>query len=109
MIAFAPFRPRVPTLRSLQRIPITQTTNFSLTSPISQKRMTQDPRRSKAQQDEASGPNPSYPAFSLESLGLSKRTRIVVLVVLSIFGTIETWFWCKAIWQWRKGHREGEK
>ncbi|CAI6064835.1 unnamed protein product [Clonostachys chloroleuca] len=43
------------------------------------------------------------PSFNLNSLGLSKNMKILVLGIISIFGTIETWFWCKAIWRWWKG------
>ncbi|VUC25093.1 unnamed protein product [Clonostachys rosea] len=43
------------------------------------------------------------PSFDLSSLGLSKNMKILVLGIISIFGTIETWFWCKAIWRWWKG------
>ena len=46
--------------------------------------------------------NPEYPAFSFEALGVSKNMRIFLIVVLSIFGTIETWFWCQTIWRWWK-------
>ncbi|EFR03332.1 hypothetical protein MGYG_06329 [Nannizzia gypsea CBS 118893] len=46
------------------------------------------------------------PPVSLESLGIGKNMKILLLVVLSVLGTIETWFWCKAIWTWWKG---GEK
>ncbi|KAH7131327.1 hypothetical protein EDB81DRAFT_808377 [Dactylonectria macrodidyma] len=53
--------------------------------------------------------NPSYPTFSLEVLGVSKNMKIFLLVVLSIMGTIETWFWCKAIWYWWKGDSEAQK
>ncbi|EFE39802.1 conserved hypothetical protein [Trichophyton verrucosum HKI 0517] len=46
------------------------------------------------------------PPVSLESLGIGKNMKIVLLIVLSLLETIETWFWCKAIWTWWKG---GEK
>ncbi|UPK95942.1 hypothetical protein LCI18_006877 [Fusarium solani-melongenae] len=52
--------------------------------------------------------NPEYPAFSLDSLGLSKN-MMIVLVLISIFGTIETWFYCQAIWRWWKGRQESEQ
>lgn len=48
------------------------------------------------------------PSVSLESLGIGKNMKIFLLVVLSIFGTIETWFWCKAIWIWWKGGESEE-
>jgi hypothetical protein len=32
--------------------------------------------------------------------------KLFLLVVLSIFGTIETWFWCKAIWDMVEGRWE---
>lgn len=43
------------------------------------------------------------PKFSLDGLGLSRNMKIFLVVVLSIFGTMETWFYCKAIWRWWKG------
>ncbi|KAL7893088.1 hypothetical protein HDV63DRAFT_368659 [Trichoderma sp. SZMC 28014] len=49
------------------------------------------------------------PKFSFEGLGMSKNTRIFVIVVLSIFGTIETWVWCKGIYRWWYGPSEEEK
>lgn len=48
-------------------------------------------------------PGSDLPAFSLDTLGLSKNMKIFLFVLLSIFGTIETWIWCKAIWRWWKG------
>ncbi|EXK83066.1 hypothetical protein FOQG_12734 [Fusarium oxysporum f. sp. raphani 54005] len=109
MITIASIRPRVSTFRSLQRLSTIQTINISSKSPLDQRWITEERRKSKAPQNESSEPNPSYPAFSLNSLGLSKRTKVVIMVVLSIFGTIETWVWCKAIWQWRKGRQEAEQ
>lgn len=55
------------------------------------------------------GQNPSYPAFSFEALGVSKNMKIVLLGILSILGTIETWVWCKAIWYWWKGDSDVQK
>lgn len=49
------------------------------------------------------------PKFSFEGLGMSKNARIFVIVVLSIFGTIETWVWCKGIYRWWTGPSEEEK
>ncbi|UNI22851.1 hypothetical protein JDV02_008701 [Purpureocillium takamizusanense] len=36
-------------------------------------------------------------------LGLSKNMKVFLIVVVSIFGTMETWMYCKAIWRWWKG------
>jgi preprotein translocase subunit SecF len=49
------------------------------------------------------------PAFSLSGLGLSKNMRIGLLVIISIFGTIETWFYCQAIWRWWKGKQAAKE
>ncbi|PTB41861.1 hypothetical protein M441DRAFT_57948 [Trichoderma asperellum CBS 433.97] len=49
------------------------------------------------------------PKFSFEGLGMSKNVRIFVIAVLSIFGTIETWVWCKGIYRWWNGPSEEEK
>lgn len=69
----------------------------------------QDPHKQpQAHQPQKPG-NPEYPAFSLDSLGLSKNMKIVVLVLISIFGTIETWFYCQAIWRWWKNRQESQE
>lgn len=47
--------------------------------------------------------NPQLPSFSLSSLGLSKNMRILVITLFLIFGSVETWVWCQAIWHWWKG------
>ena len=47
--------------------------------------------------------NPELPKFSIDGLGLGKNMKVFLVVVLCIFGTMETWFYCKAIWQWWKG------
>ncbi|RMJ11819.1 hypothetical protein CDV36_008527 [Fusarium kuroshium] len=65
-------------------------------------------KQSQAHQPQDPG-NPELPAFSLESMGLSKNMRIVVLVLISIFGTMETWFYCQAIWRWWKGRQESQQ
>ena len=49
---------------------------------------------------------PQYPAFSFEALGISKGTKVFVIAILCCFGTMETWFWCKAIWRWWQGKTE---
>ena len=51
---------------------------------------------------------PEIPSFSLDSLGLSKNMKMLVVGLVCVFGTIETWFWCQAIWRWWKGG-EGEE
>ncbi|KAF4211377.1 hypothetical protein CNMCM8980_002223 [Aspergillus fumigatiaffinis] len=51
--------------------------------------------------------NPEIPSFSLDSLGLSKTTKTVVLVILGVFGTIESWFWVQTVWRWWKSDDEG--
>ncbi|KAB8252828.1 hypothetical protein BDV35DRAFT_166412 [Aspergillus flavus] len=49
---------------------------------------------------------PQYPAFNFDALGMSKGTKAFVIGILCCFGTMETWFWCKAIWRWWKGNTE---
>lgn len=46
---------------------------------------------------------PELPAFNLGSLGLSKNMKIFLVVILSIFGSMETYFYCRAAWRWWKG------
>ncbi|KAK8147107.1 hypothetical protein G3M48_002096 [Beauveria asiatica] len=49
--------------------------------------------------------NPELPKFSLDGLGVSKNMKVLLIVVLSIFGTMETWFYCQAIWRWWYGEQ----
>ena len=64
---------------------------------------------SRPRQGSPSNQNPSYPAFNFDSLGIGKHMKVALIIILSIFGTIETWFWCKAIWEWRKGSKESQQ
>lgn len=47
--------------------------------------------------------NPELPKFSFEGLGISKNMKLFLIGILGVLGTIETWFWCKAIWRWYNG------
>ncbi|TLS26626.1 hypothetical protein PpBr36_05282 [Pyricularia pennisetigena] len=51
--------------------------------------------------------NPQFPKVTLESLGVSGPLKWVLVGLLTVFGTIETWVWCKAIWRWCKGSEVG--
>ncbi|KAJ5717336.1 hypothetical protein N7488_002982 [Penicillium malachiteum] len=46
--------------------------------------------------------NTLSPSDSFESLGIGKSMRLFLFAVFGVLGTIETWFWCKAIWIWWK-------
>ncbi|CAG9989525.1 unnamed protein product [Clonostachys byssicola] len=63
----------------------------------------QNDRRQQADGRNNNNGDVEMPSFNLNSLGLSKNMKILVLGIISIFGTVETWFWCKAIWRWWKG------
>ncbi|KAK1244300.1 hypothetical protein MKX07_003099 [Trichoderma sp. CBMAI-0711] len=53
--------------------------------------------------------NDQLPRFSFEGLGMSRNAKIFVIAVLSIFGTIETWVWCKGIYRWWYGAPKEEE
>ncbi|PTB64940.1 hypothetical protein BBK36DRAFT_1142864 [Trichoderma citrinoviride] len=53
--------------------------------------------------------NDELPSFSFEGPGMSRNVKIFVIAVLSIFGTIETWVWCKGIYRWWNGAQKEEK
>ncbi|ODA80162.1 hypothetical protein RJ55_03120 [Drechmeria coniospora] len=56
--------------------------------------------------EESSAQNPSFET-NFAGLGLSRGMKIFLIVVVGIFGTMETWMYCKAMWRWWKG--EGKK
>jgi hypothetical protein len=41
---------------------------------------------------------PAYSAFSFENLGTNRTTKVVVIVCLTVAGTIESIFWVKVLW-----------
>ncbi|GIK06334.1 hypothetical protein Aspvir_001981 [Aspergillus viridinutans] len=63
----------------------------------------------KGQSQDPHPQDPEIPSFSFDSLGLSRTTKTVVLVILGIFGTIESWFWVETIWRWWKSDAEDTK
>ncbi|OAX80427.1 hypothetical protein ACJ72_05239 [Emergomyces africanus] len=65
-----------------------------------------DVKKKHDQEDTGKSGNPEFPTFSFEGLGLSRNMKMVVLGFVGVLGTIETWFWCQAIWTWWKGGAE---
>lgn len=64
-------------------------------------------RRSSKDTDSASpSANPAFPKLSFETLGITGPMKWLIIAILSVFGTIETWVWCKMIWRWWKGGKE---
>lgn len=49
------------------------------------------------------------PSVSFEGLGISRNMKIVLLVILGVFGSVETYFWCRAAWIWWVGGGEEEE
>ncbi|KAI1377418.1 hypothetical protein F4677DRAFT_57021 [Hypoxylon crocopeplum] len=46
--------------------------------------------------------------FSLDGLGMSRNTKIAVIIILSIFGTMESIFYIRWIWRWLAGTKDEE-
>jgi hypothetical protein len=44
--------------------------------------------------------NPQYPKFSLDGLGLSKNMKMLVYVLIGVWGTVETYVYGRAIHRW---------
>lgn len=65
------------------------------------------PPRSKSDEKKVDEIYEKPPSASLESLGIGRNVKVFLFVVLGIFGTIETWVWCKAAWMWWKNRFGG--
>ncbi|KAI8965710.1 hypothetical protein F5Y11DRAFT_367619 [Daldinia sp. FL1419] len=77
------------------------TSRFStFNSALSAKKPVNDPSK---QPDEI----PST-GFSFEGLGMTRKSKIAVLIILSIFGTMETIFYIRWFWGWYSGTEEDE-
>ncbi|KAI0152845.1 hypothetical protein GGR57DRAFT_159948 [Xylariaceae sp. FL1272] len=70
-------------------------------------------KQNASTQDTASNsrPSPSNPKspsqdemrINFGDLEMTRTTKFVVYAVISVLGTLETIFWCKAAWRWWKG------
>ncbi|KAI1452931.1 hypothetical protein F4805DRAFT_445510 [Annulohypoxylon moriforme] len=79
----------------------TSISNISTSSAkFATKKSTRDPQKSPEE--------PPPMQFGFEGLGLSRNTKIAVIVIISIFGTIETIFWVQWIWRWFSGAKNDE-
>ncbi|KAJ6013447.1 hypothetical protein N7540_008038 [Penicillium herquei] len=84
-------------------IPRSQGRFVSTRSVISKK--TDRPARTEQRQQEVDV-NILGPSVTFESLGIGKNMRLFLFAVFGVLGTIETWFWCKAIFVWWKNKTE---
>ncbi|OQE32184.1 hypothetical protein PENSTE_c001G03659 [Penicillium steckii] len=108
-------RSQITLLHGLQephRVSCACSINFSTQAKL-QKFKSPRNEPSKTRQDAEKGGSEyedsfSTPSVSLDSLGIGKKMRVFLLAVLTVFGSIETWFWCKAIVIWWKGDESEE-
>ncbi|KAJ6439798.1 N-terminal binuclear Zn cluster-containing/DNA binding domain-containing protein [Purpureocillium lavendulum] len=66
----------------------------------------EEPGKGAAAAGHAAKPEDNPFETNFAGLGLSKNMKVFLIVVVSIFGTMETWMYCKAIWRWWKGGAE---
>ena len=50
--------------------------------------------------------NPELPSLSFEGLGISRNMKFLLFGILGVFGTMETWVYCKWIYRWWYGAEE---
>ncbi|KAJ0421417.1 hypothetical protein BJY00DRAFT_312025 [Aspergillus carlsbadensis] len=100
-IKLQPLRPRIklPSAASRQRHPAFSTGAVCLQKPA--KSPNADPKP-------AQPVNLEFPKISLEGLGISKNVRIVLYVLLSIWGTFETYFYYQAVMRWWRARKQPE-
>ncbi|KAI1422176.1 hypothetical protein F5Y12DRAFT_717582 [Xylaria sp. FL1777] len=55
---------------------------------------------------QTSAPSQDDYKISFQDLGMTRITKFVVYTVIGILGTMETIFWCKALWRWWAGGEE---
>ncbi|KAI0416827.1 hypothetical protein F5X98DRAFT_375474 [Xylaria grammica] len=59
--------------------------------------------QSKPGSHQTSGTSEDDFKISFRDLGMNRITKFVVYTMVGVLGTMETIFWCKAIWRWWKG------
>lgn len=81
-------------------------TNTTTTTTTVQRQAAKEPATTTTTTaGEAGNGKPELPVFSLDGLGIGKNMKAFLIAVLCIFGTVETWFYCKAIWRWWYGEQ----
>ena len=58
------------------------------------------PDTKSQQSNSANSGNTSFPTLNFADLRASRAVKITVLAALGVFGTIETIFWARALWQY---------
>ncbi|KAI1805471.1 hypothetical protein F4811DRAFT_514832 [Daldinia bambusicola] len=95
--------PYRPTFSSHLLSQLTRATTSKLStssSGLSAKRPTNDPSKQ---------PDKIPPmGFSFEGLGMTRRTKIAVIIIISIYGTMETIFYIRWFWRWYSGTEDNE-
>ncbi|KAI0852211.1 hypothetical protein F5Y00DRAFT_227580 [Daldinia vernicosa] len=102
-IAYPYYRP-TPTFNSHlsnQSTRIAASKFSTSSSGLSAKKPANEP--SKQQSDET----PPM-GFSFEGLGMTRRTKIAVVIIISIFATMETIFYIRWFWGWYSGTEDDE-
>lgn len=82
-----------------------RTNTTPTTTTTAQRQAAKEPAETTTTVGEAGNGSPELPTFSLDGLGIGKNMKAFLIVVLCIFGTMETWFYCKAIWRWWYGEQ----
>lgn len=116
-----PFKPQPPLLRatvplrSPARLPptassfLTRTPFLSLSSKSSAPHGPVKPGSAKTHESDEDGEvQAQTPSVSFEGLGISRNMKVILLVILGVFGSVETYFWCRAIWTWWRGGEDGD-
>lgn len=108
-----PLRRTTVPLRSLARLTPTAS-SFSTQTPhlaLSSKSSPVKPGSAKTHESDQDGEVQAQAealSVSFEGLGISRNMKVVLLVILGVFGSIETYFWCRAVWTWWRGGEEGD-
>ncbi|KAI0427423.1 hypothetical protein F5Y09DRAFT_344683 [Xylaria sp. FL1042] len=58
---------------------------------------------------QASTPSEDGFKVNFRDLGMNRVTKFVVYAAIGVLGTMETIFWCKALWRWWTGGEEGNE
>ncbi|KAI1351795.1 hypothetical protein F5Y01DRAFT_109567 [Xylaria sp. FL0043] len=62
--------------------------------------------QSRPNNDRTSTPSEDGFKVSFRDLGMNRITKFVVYATIGVLGTMETIFWCKALWRWWTGGEE---
>jgi hypothetical protein len=90
-------------LRQPSALPLSPSSPFSTNNTRHNKQANSSPKKPNNNDHPSTKSNPEIPSFSFEGLGISQNMKRVIIGIICIFGTMETYTYYRWISNWYYG------